>query len=144
MADETELDRMRRAAPTFGLFAPPPIDAEMPKARREDPATSHTAANNPGVKVRANTAKAKLLATHRLFPAGLTDREAAYHAGLSLGSEYATRCSELVRLGLLADTDETRPDPDTKQSRLVRRITALGLRALDHSPSKEASDAGLG
>lgn len=145
MTDTTELALQRHqrdAAPDFGLFAPvtptvpaaPPLDAECRKARATDPTTAHDAA----AKVKPTSARGKLLAAHRLFPNGLTDREAAWHAGLSLASEYATRCSELVRLGLLRSTEETRPDPDTKQARIVRVITGRGLVALDyHTTNRE-------
>lgn len=118
--DETELYiQRRRAAVDFGLFA-----IEQQKARVSDPATSHRAA--AAVAPKAGTAKERLLRAHASRPDGLTDREAAELAGLSLRSEYATRCSELARLGWIADTDETRPDPETRADRMVRRLTPLG------------------
>jgi hypothetical protein len=119
--DETELYLQRkRTAVDFGLFA-----VQQQKARLTDPETSHRAAKQ--VAPKAGTAKAKLLAAHRSNPDGLTDREAAELAGLDLRSEYATRCSELVRMGWLTDTAISRPDPDTRTDRMVRRITDLGM-----------------
>lgn len=123
MSDETELAIARRRPPTDGLFAV--LDRVTPKARTTDPDTSHRAARQ--VRRKAGTAKMQLLAAHASRPDGLTDREAAELAGLDLRSEYATRCSELRRAGLLRDTDERRPDPDTGTDRMVRRITAEGI-----------------
>lgn len=125
MIDETELYIQRKqTAVDFGLFA-----IEQQKARLTDPVTSHAAAR--AVAPKSGTAKAKLLAAHLSHRDGLTDREAAEIAGLDLRSEYATRCSELVRLGLLEDTDDTRPDPDTRTDRMVRRLTILGRAVAD-------------
>ena len=125
--DEVELEMARRRQPiTFGLFE------VQPKARASDPATSHNAAD--AILPRSGTAKARLLEAHYVHPEGLTDREAAEWAGLNLRSEYATRCSELVRSGLLCDTDETRQDPDTKADRMVRRITAKGEQLMAREP----------
>jgi len=119
--DETELYLQRkRTAVDFGLFA-----VQQQKARLTDPETSHRAAKQ--VAPKSGTAKAKLLAAHRANPEGLTDREAAELAGLDLRSEYATRCSELMRMGWLTDTAISRPDPDTRTDRMVRRITDLGM-----------------
>jgi hypothetical protein len=129
--DEVELEMARRRQPiSFGLF-----DIQ-PKARASDPATSHNAAD--AILPRSGTAKARLLEAHYTHPEGLTDREAAEWAGLNLRSEYATRCSELVRSGLLCDTQETRPDPETKAERMVRRITTKGceLMARDPKPAR--------
>ena len=125
--DEVELEMARRRQPiSFGLFE------VQPKARESDPATSHNAAD--AILPRSGTAKARLLEAHYVHPEGLTDREAAEWAGLNLRSEYATRCSELVRSGLLRDTDETRQDPDTKADRMVRRITAKGEQLMAREP----------
>ncbi len=125
--DEVELEMARRRQPiSFGLFE------VQPKARASDPATSHNAAD--AILPRSGTAKAQLLEAHYVHPEGLTDREATEWAGLNLRSEYATRCSELVRSGLLRDTDETRQDPDTKADRMVRRITAKGEQLMAREP----------
>jgi hypothetical protein len=105
-----------------------PLFGEVPKARATDPATSHDAAE--AVRVRSGTAKHKLLKAYaQAGAAGLTDEEAAVAAGLSLASEYATRCSELTKLGLLAPTDLTRVG-SSGQARIVRRITAQGYDTL--------------
>jgi hypothetical protein len=124
MSDDTELGQIRRRPPDFGLF-------EVPKARTTDPETSHIAAK----KVRKSSAKMRLLLAHAAHPHGLTDREAALAAGLSLASEYATRCSELMRHGWIRPTSDTRPDPETGMQRIVRVITPAGEAvALDLSP----------
>lgn len=116
MSDDLELAMARRARPMDeGLFA-------VPKARTTDPETSHQAAK----LVRKGSSKAKLLLAHAAHPLGLTDREAADAAGLKLTSEYATRCSELMRQGYLRDSTRTRPDPDSGMQRVVRTITFLG------------------
>ena len=92
------------------------------QARLWDPHTSKIAA----ALVRPGSARAKLLNVHAAWPSGLTDEEAAGLAGLSLTSEYATRCSELKRAGLLVDTGQTRTG-DSGMARMVRRITSAGM-----------------
>jgi hypothetical protein len=93
------------------------IGPDRGQARHTDPDTSHDAA----ARIRPNTAKAALLQAHREHPDGLTDEEAARIAGLSLSSEYATRCSELTRIGLLEVTGERR-DGAAGMDRIVRRL----------------------
>jgi hypothetical protein len=95
--------------------------SEHGQARREDPQTSKDAA----ALVRPGSARARLLEAHARFPTGLTDEEAAIQADLELTSEYATRCSELLRAGLLEDTPMTRTG-NAGMARMVRRITFLG------------------
>ena len=95
------------------------------QVRRTDPATSRQAA----FAVKPNTAQHKLLVAHRDRPVGLTDEEAAELAGLDPRSEYATRCSELMRKGYIVDTELTRAGA-SGQARMVRRITQDGLTAL--------------
>ena len=99
------------------------------QARRTDPDTSQQAA----LAVRPNTARWFLLSAHAVYPEGLTDEEAASSAGLSLTSEYATRCSELERAGLLVNTDAVRTG-DAGMGRMVRRITNEGLEAIGLAP----------
>jgi hypothetical protein len=99
----------------------------MGQARNTDPDTSHAAARF--IKAKATTARVRLMYAHQAAPAGLTDEEAAEHAGLSPHSEYATRCSELLRMGFLQDTDTTR-ESSTGLSRRVLRITTAGNEAL--------------
>jgi hypothetical protein len=96
----------------------------MPKSRTDDLSTSKMAADF--VKAKATTARVRLMQAHAANPQGLTDEEAASWAGISLGSEYATRCSELVRAGLLEDTDDTRIGA-SGAARVVRRITEMGV-----------------
>jgi hypothetical protein len=110
---------------------------DQPKARAADPATSHDAAESARLNVRTGSARARLLLAHydqwkndapfahALDPHGLTDEEAAAYAGLSLTSEYATRCSELVNAGYLETTNRTR-NGSSGQARVVRVITDAG------------------
>jgi len=103
---------------------------EMPKydpkvkARRSDPSTSSKAAESIGIRV--NSSRFKLLMAHFSERNGYTDEEAAIHAGLPLTSEYATRCSELERAGLLASMPTHRTGL-SGQLRVVRRITVQGI-----------------
>lgn len=97
------------------------------QARWTDPRTSHDVAQL--VRARAGTARIALLEAHARNPQGLTDEQAAMAAGLWLRSEYATRCSELVRLGVLADTDQTERG-EAGALRMVRTITDLGRAVL--------------
>jgi hypothetical protein len=99
------------------------MDADHGQARWKDPRTSKDAAS----MVRPGSARAKLLDAHAWNPKGLTDEEAAMVAGLPLVSEYATRCSELLRAGLLENTGTTRTGA-SGMSRMVRRITTEGQR----------------
>lgn len=100
------------------------IGADSGQARRTDPPTSQTAA----ARVRPHSARAHLLLAHAYHPDGLTDEEACVEAGLSLASEYATRCSELMRAGYLADTPWTR-NGAAGLPRLIRHITPSGMAA---------------
>lgn len=95
------------------------------QARHSDPETAKEAA----LRVRPGSARYRLLEAHSEHPDGLTDEEAAAVAGLSLTSEYATRCSELVRAGLLKDTSRVRTG-SSGMARLVRQITPEGLDAI--------------
>lgn len=96
------------------------------QVRRSDPATSHEAAR----LVRPGSARHALLMAHNEHRDGLTDEEAALIAHLSLTSEYATRCSELARVGLLVDTPMARAG-SSGMARLVRRITLFGIATLE-------------
>lgn len=91
------------------------------QARNTDPWTAKDAA----MLVRPGGQRRRLLEAHLWNPGGLTDEEAAAHAGVDGRSEYATRCSELVRAGLLENTDESRPG-EAGMARIVRRITDKG------------------
>lgn len=97
------------------------------KARRNDPDSSHIAARI--VTAKATTARVRLLEAHSEHPDGLTDEEACIHAGLSLQSEYASRCSELMRAGLLVDTTTFRTS-SSGTDRIVRRITPAGVQVV--------------
>lgn len=95
------------------------------QARRADPVTAKDAAR----LVRPGSMRRKLLEAHAEDGLGLTDEEAAEAAGIALTSEYATRCAELERAGLLFDTAVTRPGR-SGMARMVRMITPLGRSAL--------------
>jgi hypothetical protein len=103
---------------------------EMPKyepkvkVRRSDPETSKQAAQE--IAIRVNSSRFKLLMAHYSERNGLTDEEAALHAGLPLTSEYATRCSEMERAGLIASMPTHRTG-SSGQLRVVRRITVKGI-----------------
>lgn len=104
------------------------IDLEGPgQARVDDPETSKLAARL--ATATASSARVRLLEAHGDHPDGLTDEEAASWAGLSLMSEYATRCSELRRAGCLIDTGDLRTGA-AGAPRVVRCITRLGLETL--------------
>lgn len=95
------------------------------QVRNTDPDTSALAAKM--ITAKATSARVLLLAAfYRWRDAdGLTDEQAARNAGISLASEYATRCSELRRGGLIEPTGATRTGA-SGASREVSRITALG------------------
>jgi hypothetical protein len=94
------------------------------KVRRSDPETSRQAAQD--ISIRVNSSRFKLLMAHYSDRNGLTDEEAATYAGLPLTSEYATRCSEMERAGLIASMPTHRTGL-SGQLRVVRRITVLGV-----------------
>lgn len=110
-----------------------PIDGPG-QARRSDPDTSQEAAKL--IRAKATTARVLLLEAHArhqwtdVVGPGLTDEQAASAAGLAPTSEYATRCSELMRMGALENTGKTRPGR-AGAMRQVRRITAFGRWILD-------------
>ncbi len=78
------------------------------------------------IKARASSARVLLLqAFGRAGEQGLTDEEAAVDAGLPLSSEYATRCSELDRMGVITTTTKRRTGRSGLE-RVVRVITPDG------------------
>jgi len=97
---------------------------DQQKFRNTDKPSSRIAAEE--IKIRANSARHKLLMAHYSNRNGYTDEEAAIHAGLPLTSEYATRCSELERAGLIASMPTHRTGL-SGQLRVVRRITVKGV-----------------
>jgi len=97
---------------------------DEPKSRKSDLPSSRLAAEH--IKVRANSTRHKLLMAHYSNRNGYTDEEAATHAGLPLTSEYATRCSELERAGLISNMPEHRTGK-SGALRVVRRITQKGV-----------------
>ena len=102
---------------------------EQPKARATDPATSHDAAESARLSVRTGSQRAKLLAAFcEAGAAGLTHEEAALAAGISLASEYSTRCSELFNAEYIASTGEKRVGL-RGLDRAVFRITDAGRKA---------------
>lgn len=103
-----------------------------PKARRTDPATSHKAAAAKPERKRSQ--RTILLETYAEYT-DLTDEEAAEAAeaaGEDVGSEYATRCSELRRSGFIAPTGKTSPGK-SGTDRIVCEITEAGLDELERS-----------
>lgn len=92
--------------------------------------------------MRANTHRGKLLAAfgyaHRNRVRYILDRavgawsdeQAARHAGL-LGTEYATRCSELRSAGLIQMVDGVTRKGSSGMCRVVSQITEEGLRLLE-------------
>lgn len=98
------------------------------QVRRSDPDTAQMAARF--VKARATSARVRLLEAHERCPLGLTDEEAATFSGVALASEYATRCSELMRMGFLIDTTAHR-EGYSGARRMVRVITPAGMAALE-------------
>ena len=136
LVDETEYISLSHGEMLFGVpselinLADAKSKMEMPKydpkvkVRSSDPETSKRAAQEIGIRV--NSSRFKLLMAHFTERNGLTDEEAATHAGLPLTSEYATRCSELERAGLLASMPTHRTG-SSGQLRVVRRITVKGI-----------------
>lgn len=96
-------------------------------ARTTDPITSHMASYD--VKHRAPSQRDRLLgAFAAVYPAGLTDEEAANLAALPPRSCWWKRCSELRAEGLIEDTGLMRVgSAGSKQmvSRIVPRITGV-------------------
>jgi hypothetical protein len=102
---------------------------EQPKARASDPATSHEAAESARLNVRTGSQRRKLLdAFKEAGDAGLTHEQAAMAAGISLASEYSTRCSELSNAKFLEATGEKRVG-SRGLDRAVFRITDAGRKA---------------
>lgn len=99
------------------------------QARTTDPDTAHAAAQAYPLR-KGSHRTLLLLAFAEAGDRGATDERAAFVAGLSPRSEYATRCSELKRAGLVVDTTETRPG-SSGAARVVRRITPAGLLAAE-------------
>ena len=81
-------------------------DALPPRARANGPATSAAAAASlPRITVQ----HALLLRAYEAAaPCGLTDEEAAEHAGVPVRSCWWKRCGELRALGAIVDTGFTR------------------------------------
>ena len=146
MYDDIEYDYLAPASAADRTLEPArPVDGQLdladelavvegtPKARSSDPPTAHAAA--AAVKIKATSAKARLLLVHYddhvkwgADHAGWTDEEAAGKAGLSLTSEYATRCSELRKVDppLLVETGHER-EGAAGVGRMVSRITDAGI-----------------
>lgn len=106
------------------------------QARGSDPETSHTAAQL--IRARASSARVVLLDAFSRYQEGLTDEEAAARAGVSLFSEYATRCSELTRAGVLEVVDGVTRPGRAGTDRMVRRITLLGWWVLSERKHRDA------
>jgi len=101
---------------------------DQPKARATDPRTSHEAAET-ALTTRAGSQRHKLWQAFK-WSLDLTDEEAAVKAGISLTSEYATRCSELRNAGYIRDTGAERVGASGSR-RIVSQITDLGHQEYD-------------
>jgi len=95
--------------------------------RASDKVTARDAASL--ITAKATTARVQLLLAHYTHPDGLTDEEACALAGLSVMSEFRTRCSELMRSGVIEDLTLTRPS-SAGVDNVVRRITETGVRVI--------------
>lgn len=73
-------------------------------ARTTDPWTSKAAAHS--IQNSAHTQREIIMDAYRAHPDGLTDEEAASHAGV--GGCWWKRCSELRALGMIVDTGQVR------------------------------------
>ena len=102
------------------------------KARKTDPWTAHNAAEAVAKLGRAKNQRWQLLQTYASSAGdkGLTSEQAMRLApGVLPSSEYATRCSELQRLGLIAPTGKKRKG-SSGMPRDVYLITERGLEAI--------------
>lgn len=105
------------------------LEARSPH-RTTDPQTSRDGARS--FVMRAGSQRARLLAAYADWDVvGLTDAEAAEHAGLrdQVGCCWWKRCSELRQAGYIADTEMTRTDPHTMEERMVCLVTDKGKAA---------------
>ena len=107
------------------------IGPDHGQARATDLPTAKAAAT----QVKPGGARYALLKAHLSDLKGMTDEEAAIEAGLPLTSEYATRCSELVRAGYLQDTSVTRMGRSGVR-RVVRVITQSGIDLMESDGHK--------
>jgi hypothetical protein len=78
------------------------------------------------ITAKPDTAWVQLLGAHIAHPTGLTDEEAASLCEVSMLSEYATRCSELTRNGLLMETSKKRQGRNGIP-RVVRKVSPIGI-----------------
>lgn len=129
--DWRDLVRLFGDAVVVAPAAPAPVSdvGRTIPSRGTDPGTSHRAEPTP---IRARTQRAKLLESFGLPSAveGITDEEAMELAtGVSPGSEYAKRCSELRDAELIRPTGATRKG-GTGIERIVSQITEEGIRVL--------------
>lgn len=98
------------------LFVPPGTSA-----RRTDPTTSHQAAAD--ARTNATTHRARVLATLRAHPEGLTDFELAAILGLQQTSA-GKRRGELRDAGQVCDSGARRPSPSGSSAIVWRTIEA--------------------
>jgi len=93
-------------------------------ARRTDPGTSHDAAAQLSQK---RTMMRRLLAAYAIGP--MTADEASHVCGYTPRDGAWKRVSDLAALGLIEDTDVTRPGRSGR-AQMVRRITDDGRATL--------------
>jgi hypothetical protein len=115
-----------------GYYLAPIVPVQQPQARASDPYTSKVAAN--GVRFTARSQSYLLLNSFEQAEVegrdGLTDEEAMQRQlRVDPSSEYATRCSQLRKAGLIQDTGKDRAG-STGTPRIVSRITGMGRAEL--------------
>lgn len=97
-------------------------------ARSADPQTSHDAAARLDAG-RAGTIRRRLLVQFGRFP-NLTADEATSAAGFEPADGAWKRVSDLINLGLIEATGDTRPGSSGREQRVLR-VTDAGREALD-------------
>ena len=113
---------------------PPPGDPAKKLVRRTDPPTAKRAAEDTaareGCVLTPGSHRARILEAYSNGQ-HMTDWEAAELCDLKRpGVCYWHRAGDLLAVGYLEDTGETRVNPDTGKARRVMVITASGIAAL--------------
>lgn len=91
-----------------------------PRARAQDPETSHQAARQ--AQVKAPSARQKVYDTLNQYPEGLTDFELSDRTGL--GDNARKRRSERAQAGLVRWSGETRLSPSGSNARVWCVVSA--------------------
>lgn len=114
-----------------GSLLPPTLERGTAPARHTDPETSQAAAKAP---FKRESQRHRLLTEYRDAdmhgtPDGLTDEEAATHAGITRGCPWK-RCSELRESLMVTPTGKTRPSSMGVEQQ-VCAITQKGRAVLE-------------